>query len=106
MKFDFTDKKTYLAWRQEWREEYVALSKKIREIKRRRKQFLNHYERHMTPQGRVRQLVSREPNPEYGDTSWLQDLRLRASMEMERLKEARDLSWQLKQERLSREIAA
>lgn len=102
MKFDFTDLATYLTWRQAWRVNYAELTQKIRTLKRGRKQFLNHYRRDVTPQGPVRVLIGRDPNPEHGCMGRrLHNIRLQASLEMERLAEAKALSWVLKQARLA-----
>lgn len=100
MKFDFTDKASYLAWRQEWRANYADLTKQIRAQKRGRKQFLRTYRTTQGPNGfRSRELVSKMPNPEYGNyTQWqLSSLQLEAFSQMEILKEAKALSWTLKQ---------
>lgn len=100
MKFDFTDKASYLAWRQEWRTNYAELTEAIRTHKRSRKQFIRTYK---TTQGhnglRSRELVSKLPNPEHGKCSLgqLSGIRLEASFQMEALKEAKELSWTLKQ---------
>jgi len=100
MKFDFTDKASYLAWRQEWRTNYAELTKNIRAQKRGRKQFLRTYRTTEGHNGfRSRELVSKVPNPEYGNyTQWqLSRLQLEAFSQMEILKEAKELSWALKQ---------
>lgn len=100
MKFDFTDKASYLAWRQEWRTNYADLTKQIRTQKRGRKQFFRTYRTYDAGNGfKARELVSKTPNPEYGNYSeWqLGSLRLEASSQMEILKEAKELSWTLKQ---------
>lgn len=105
MKFDFADKESYLHWRQEWRVNYIRLSREIRAMKRRRKLYLRRYERLVTPMGRVRKLVSKVANPDHGPAWGLLDLQLQATFELERLKEAKALSWRLRQERLAVSIA-
>ena len=99
MKFEFSDRASYLFWRHEWRAEYGALSAKIRHMKRARKTFINRYRREVTPQGPVQELIAREPNPYHAPVEqWvLAGLRLQASFMMERLAEAKALSWSLKQ---------
>lgn len=101
MKFEFTDKATYLAWRQEWRNEYAALSNQIRNLRRGRKQFLDTYRRYTSPQGPARERISHEPNPLWGKVSGLYDLSFQARYQMERLAEAKALSWVLRNARLA-----
>ena len=103
MKFDFTDKASYLAWRQNWRENYRELSAEIRRLKRCRKQFLRTYAYSLNEGGDhpVRSLVAKLPNPEYGSTYKLSSLRLAAAYQMEFLAEAKALSWQMKKARVA-----
>lgn len=58
MKFSFTDKSSYLAWRQEWRETYAQLAADIRALKRGRKQYLRTYSRSKVGTFMVKTLVS------------------------------------------------
>lgn len=107
MKFDFTDKASYLAWRAKWRSDYKALAAEIRLLKRGRKEFIRTYERRQTEQGVIRVLVAKEPNPHHTGATWkLHRLRTAAAYQMEVLKEAKSLSWQLKQARLAQQSAA
>jgi hypothetical protein len=105
MKFNFTDRETYLAWRLEWRANYMDLSSRIRAQKRSRKQFLRSYENEMTTLGRVRRLVSKWPNPEFGSPGreFLSDLQCEATLQLELLAEAKALSWVLRQARVAQE---
>lgn len=96
MKFTFTDKSSYLAWRQEWKTNYAQLTAEIRAQKRARKQFLRTYRVYQTPQGKARELVTKIPNPEFGNCS-RPGLRFEAATQMEILAEAKALSWALKQ---------
>lgn len=101
MKFDFTDKSSYLAWRQQWKDEYMALAAEIRRLKRGRKMYLRTYERTTGERVMIRRLVAKVANPEYAPLdSRLGRLRREAAFEMERLAEAKKLSWQLKQARV------
>jgi hypothetical protein len=95
MKFEFTDKTTYLAWRLQWKISYMALSAEIRDRKRRRKEFITQYRWETTPQGPVRKLISREPNPLPFEP--MLGLRAQAAFQMELLTEAKALSWSMKQ---------
>jgi hypothetical protein len=108
MNFKFTDRDSYLAWRAEWKANYAELTRNIRSQKRGRKQFLRTYESTQTPQGRVRHLISKVANPEFGNGSeWqLRGLRQDAYAELEILKEAKALSWKLKQENAAAAAAA
>jgi hypothetical protein len=109
MKFDFTDKASYLAWRQEWRENYADLTKLIRAQKRGRKMYLRTYRTVEGQNGfRARELVSKMPNPEYGNyTQWkLGKLQAEAWSQMDILKEAKALSWTLKQESAKKQAVA
>ncbi len=112
MKFDFTDKASYLAWRLQWKNDYLSLSAEIRKLKRGRKMFLRTYERvrlELTVHDRVfpgphtvRRLISKIPNPESGGSqSRLVRLRKEAAFQMELLAEAKALSYQLRQARSS-----
>jgi hypothetical protein len=107
VKFNFTDKASYLAWRLQWKTLYVSLSQEIRTRKAARKQFINHYRHWDTPRGPVRMLSSREPNPLYDTTgdSRLSGLRAQAAYQMELLAEAKALSWSLKQASLPLGVA-
>lgn len=98
MKFAFTDKTSYLKWRQEWKDNYARLSTEIRTQKRGRKQYLRTYQTTETPQGKMRQLVSKTDNPRFGrfNPSQLARLRREAKGELEMLIEAKDLSYALK----------
>lgn len=96
MKFNFTDKDSYLKWRQEWREQYAQLTADIRAMKRARKQFVRLYERYETPQGKARRLLAKQANPHHGPTHRLASLRSAAAYQMELLPEAKALSWQMK----------
>jgi hypothetical protein len=99
MKFTFTDKASYLAFRQEWKNDYAKLTADIRAQKRGRKQFLRTYRSYETPQGKARELISKVPNPHFGEYSlWqLGGLQDEARTQLEILKEAKELSWTLKQ---------
>jgi hypothetical protein len=97
MKFEFTDKVSYLAWRAQWRADYKVLSQDIRAWKRTRKQYLNHYRRYMTQAGPVKELISREPNPFYGTCPNIGNAQKQATYLMELLTEAKALSWSLRQ---------
>lgn len=100
MKFAFTDKTSYLAWRAEWKANYAELSTNIRIQKRGRKQFLRTYRTVEGHNGfRSRELVSKTANPEFGNYGiWqLAGLQLEAQSQLEILKEAKALSWTLKQ---------
>jgi len=102
MKFDFTDKASYLAWRQKWKTDYLSLSGEIRRLKRGRKTFLRTYERLQSEQGPGRRLIAKIPNPEAGGSdSRLNRLRLEAAFQMELLAEAKSLSYQLRQARIA-----
>jgi hypothetical protein len=105
MKFNFTDKESYLEWRREWRIYYAELTVQIRRLKRCRKEFLRTYERLQTERGPVRRLVAKIANPETGPVWELPSLRLAAAYQMEIIAEAKALSWQLRQARLA-EVAA
>ena len=99
MKFDFTDKISYLAWRQQWKQNYLTLSAEIRRLKRSRKMYLRTYERLTSEHGTSRRLLTKVANSAYGPPLNLVSLRCEAAFEMERLTEAKQLSWQLKQAR-------
>lgn len=101
MKFSFSDKDSYLAWRREWRDSYMELSANIRRLKRCRKEFLRTYERVQTERGPVRRLVAKLPNPESGPVWELPALRSAAAYQMELLTEAKAFSWELRQARLA-----
>lgn len=101
MKFTFTDKASYLAWRAEWKANYAQLTTDIRTQKRSRKQFLRSYDHYTSNQGfPVRRLLAKTANPAYGGySSWqLGGLRREAATQMEILAEAKALSWTLKQQ--------
>ena len=85
------------AFRQEWKANYAKLSADIRAQKRGRKQFIRSYVSHETPQGKVRELVSKVANPHFGDYQmWqLAGLQDDARSQMEILKDAKALSWTL-----------
>lgn len=108
MNFKFTDRDSYLAWRAEWKSNYATLTADIRSQKRGRKQFLRTYETTETPQGRARHLISKVSNPEHGNyREWqLYGLQDDARAELEILKEAKALSWKLKQENAASVAAA
>ena len=107
MKFTFTDKTSYLAFRQEWKDNYAKLSADIRKQKRGRKQFIRSYITHETPQGKVRELVSKVDNPHFGEYQmWqLHGLQAEAWSQMEILKEAKTLSWSLKEAEQKKQAA-
>jgi hypothetical protein len=100
MKYDFTDKATYLAWRAKWKADYKELSLNIRRAKRTRKEFVRHYETVETAQGKARVLVSKEPNPYANDWPtgfYLDRGQANATFMLEQLQEAKALSWSMKQ---------
>ncbi len=94
MNFPFTDRTSYLAWRQEWKTNYAKLSNDIRGQKRGRKQYLRTYQTIETNRGKVRQLISKTTNPEHGNfQQWqLFGLQLEARTQLEILVEAKVLS--------------
>jgi hypothetical protein len=95
MKFTFTDKPSYLAWRAQWKADYLELSQTIRAWKRTRKEFIRRYERTMTPNGPSRTLIGKEPNPHRDDQVRYASPST-ATFMLEQLIEAKALSWSLK----------
>jgi hypothetical protein len=63
LKIDFSDLKGYSQFRREWREEYKALSQKIRELKSQRKEYKWEYRAKDDTTSKRRIKVG--PNPNY-----------------------------------------
>jgi len=98
MKYEnFDNKKEYLAYRKEWAEIYKDLSRAIRELKAKRKQFRWKYrEKGMNALKRKTKIGV---NPNYHkDAHWkAAALRVDARTMMEDLEAAKARSWELKQ---------
>ncbi len=101
--FNFSSKEEYLAQRVEWKAEYKALSKEIRELKRARKQFKWDYR----PKGNdtMKRKTKAGANPDYDSSAcWQAASRKYAARQMlEVLKEAKEEAGLQRQARLEAE---
>lgn len=104
--FTFKTREEYLAYRAEWKANYKALSKDIRDLKNQRKQFIWEYRTKGDTASQKRTKVG--DNPNYNPNSgWkVMDLKYAATAMLEELAEAKVRAGKLREARLSEEKAA
>lgn len=103
---NFKTREEYLKWRAEWKAEYKELSRKIRELKYARKEYIWKYR--AKDQNTVKRRTKLGVNPNYDySASWkIPDLKYQATGMLEDLKQAKIQAGLQRSQRLAEETEA